>query len=42
MIFKYCAECGNKLEDIRCGDDNCRICPSLRRSEKRAGLDTEK
>lgn len=27
MIFKYCAECGNKLEDIRCGDDNCRICP---------------
>ena len=28
MIFKYCAECGQKLEDIRCGDDNCKRCPS--------------
>lgn len=27
MIFKYCAECGNKLEGIQCGDDNCKICP---------------
>ncbi len=28
MIFKYCAECGHKLEDIKCGDDDCKICPS--------------
>ena len=28
MIFKYCAECGQKLEDIRCGDDDCKRCPS--------------
>ncbi len=28
MIFKYCAECGHKLEDIRCGDDDCKRCPS--------------
>lgn len=27
MIFKYCAECGHKLDDIICGDDNCKICP---------------
>lgn len=27
MIFKYCAECGHKLEDIKCGDDDCKICP---------------
>lgn len=27
MIFKYCAECGHKLENIRCGDDDCKICP---------------
>jgi DNA-directed RNA polymerase subunit RPC12/RpoP len=25
MIFKYCAECGHKLEKIRCGNDNA--CP---------------
>lgn len=34
MIFKYCAECGHKLEDIRCGDDDCKICP---RCKKRYG-----
>ncbi len=27
MTFKYCAECGHKLEDIQCGDDDCKICP---------------
>lgn len=27
MLFKYCAECGHELEDIKCGDDDCKICP---------------
>lgn len=31
MTFKYCAECGHKLEDIQCGDDNCKICPSCKK-----------
>lgn len=31
MIFKYCAECGHKLEDIKMGDDDCRICPSCKK-----------
>ena len=31
MKFKYCAECGHKLEDIRLGDDDCKICPSCKR-----------
>lgn len=31
MIFKYCAECGHKLEDVRCGDDNCKMCPSCKK-----------
>lgn len=31
MIFKYCAECGHKLEDIKMGNDDCRICPSCKK-----------
>ena len=31
MIFKYCAECGHKLEDIKCGDDDCKICSLCRK-----------
>ena len=31
MLFKYCAECGTKLEDIKCGDDDCKICPSCKK-----------
>ena len=31
MIFKYCAECGHKLEDIKSGDDDCKICPLRKR-----------
>ena len=31
MLFKYCGECGHKLDDIKCGDDNCRICPSCKK-----------
>ncbi len=31
MLFKYCAECGRKLEDIKCGDDDCKICPSCKK-----------
>lgn len=31
MIFKYCAECGHKLEDIKHGDDDCKICPSCKK-----------
>ncbi len=31
MIFKYCAECGTKLEEIRCGDDDCKICPACKK-----------
>lgn len=31
MTFKYCAECGHRLDDIRCGDDDCKICPSCKR-----------
>lgn len=30
MIFQYCAKCGHKLEDIRCGDDDCKICQSCK------------
>lgn len=31
MVFKYCAECGHELEDIKCGDDACKICPACKR-----------
>lgn len=31
MKFKYCAECGHELDDIRLGDDDCKICPSCKR-----------
>ena len=31
MKFKYCAECGHALEDIKIGDDECKICPSCKR-----------
>lgn len=31
MRFDYCSKCGNKLEDIRCGDDDCKICPSCKK-----------
>ena len=31
MTFKYCAECGHKLEDITCGDDDCKICPACKK-----------
>ena len=31
MVFKYCAECGHKVEDIKLGDDDCKICPSCKR-----------
>ena len=31
MVFKYCAECGHKLDDIRLGDDDCKICPECKR-----------
>ena len=31
MIFKYCAECGHKLENIKCGDDDCKICPCCKK-----------
>ena len=27
MTFNYCPKCGNKLDDMRCGDDDCKICP---------------
>lgn len=30
MHFEYCAKCGAKLEDIKCGDDMCKICPSCK------------
>lgn len=30
MYFDYCAKCGEKLNDIKCGDDFCKICPSCR------------
>lgn len=32
MFFKYCADCGHKLEDIKCGDDDCKICPSCKKN----------
>lgn len=28
MTFDYCPKCGNKLSDMRWGDDDCKICPS--------------
>ena len=31
MLFKYCAECGHRVEDIRLGDDDCKICPSCKK-----------
>ncbi|WP_026496319.1 NUDIX domain-containing protein [Butyrivibrio sp. WCD3002] len=31
MVYKYCAECGHKLDEIRLGDDDCKICPSCKR-----------
>ena len=31
MKFKYCTECGHELEDIKLGDDECKICPSCKR-----------
>ncbi len=31
MLFKFCAECGHELQDIKCGDDDCKICPSCKR-----------
>ncbi|MBQ7430075.1 MAG: NUDIX domain-containing protein [Butyrivibrio sp.] len=31
MQFKFCAECGHELQDIKCGDDGCKICPSCKR-----------
>ena len=31
MIFKYCAECGHRLEEIKYGDDDCKICPSCKK-----------
>ena len=31
MFFKYCADCGHKLEDIKCVDDDCKICPSCKK-----------
>lgn len=30
MIFDYCAKCGEKLENIKFGDDDCKICPSCK------------
>lgn len=30
MFFEYCAKCGHKLENIKCGDDDCKICPSCK------------
>ena len=30
MIFQYCAKCGQKLENIKCGDDDCKICPDCK------------
>lgn len=31
MTFEYCPKCGHKLHDIKCGDDNCKICPSCKK-----------
>lgn len=31
MTFDYCPKCGCKLEDIKCGDDDCKICPSCKK-----------
>lgn len=30
MIFDYCAKCGHKLDPIKCGDDECKICPKCK------------
>lgn len=30
MFFQYCAKCGQKLESIKSGDDDCMICPSCK------------
>ena len=26
MTFDYCPKCGHKLENTRCGDDDCKVC----------------
>lgn len=28
MIFDFCTKCGNKLEKVHMGDDECKKCPS--------------
>ena len=30
MQFDYCPKCGQHLDDIKCGDDDCKICPSCK------------
>lgn len=30
MHYEYCAKCGTKLNEITCGDDICKICPSCK------------
>ena len=30
MLFEYCPKCGQHLSDIKCGDDDCKICPSCK------------
>lgn len=31
MKFEYCPQCGQHLDDIKCGDDDCKICPSCKK-----------
>ena len=28
MTFEFCPKCGYKLENTKCGDDECKVCPS--------------
>lgn len=31
MTFDFCPKCGHRLENTRCGDDECKVCPSCKK-----------
>lgn len=31
MTFDFCPKCGYRLENTKCGDDECKVCPSCKK-----------
>lgn len=31
MTFDFCPKCGHRLENTKCGDDECKVCPSCKK-----------